>query len=55
MQYQRIIPHASQSFWIQVLHRINKILTYIQRIGLEQEYYVEDIKVLFEAVGKHYL
>jgi len=40
---------------MQECQRIDEILVYIQSLGLVQEYHDEDIKLLLEAVGKHYL
>jgi len=40
---------------MQESQRIDEILAYTQRLGLAQEYPDVDIKLLLEAVGKHYL
>jgi len=54
-EYQWYTPPAPQSFWKKESQRIDEILAYTQRLGLAQEYHDEDIKLLLEAVGKHYL
>jgi len=54
-EYQWITPPAPQSFWMQESKRIDEILAYTHGLGLAQQYHDKDIKLLLEAVGKHYL
>ena len=41
--------------WKSVKEDVQDIVTYTQQLGMAQEFHSEDIKLLLEAVTKHFL
>ena len=48
-------PAALDVFWKLVKEDIQDIVTYTEQLGMAQEFHSEDIKLLLEAVTKHFL
>jgi hypothetical protein len=48
-------PPAPELFWKSVKDNLENIVLYTQQLGMAQEYHPEDIKLLLEAVTKHFL
>ena len=48
-------PAAVDVFWKSVKEDIQDIITYTQQLGMAQEFHIEDIKLLLEALTKHFL
>ena len=48
-------PAAPDVLWKSVKDDIQDIVTYMQQLGMAQEFYSEYIKLLLEAVTKHCL
>ena len=46
---------APNVFWKSVKEDIQDIVTYTQQLGMAQEFYSEDIKLLLKAITKHFL
>ena len=48
-------PVAPYAFWKSVKEYIQDIMPYRQQVAMSHEYYIEYIKLLWEAVTKHFL
>ena len=48
-------PAAPEVFWKSIKEDIQDIVTYTQQLYMAQEFHSEDIKLLLEAVTKHFL
>ena len=48
-------PAAPDVFWNSIKEDIQDIVPYTQQLGMAEEFHPEDIKLLLEAVTKHFL
>ena len=48
-------PAALDVFWNSVKEDTQEIVTYTQQLGMAQDFHSKDIKLLLEAVTKHFL
>ena len=54
-EWEQDCPVAPDVFWKSVKEDIQDIVTYVQQLGMAQEFHTENIKLLLEAVTKHFL
>ena len=53
-EWQYDCPAAPHVFWKSVKQDIKDIMTYMQQLGMAQEFHSQNVKLLLEAVTKHF-